>query len=186
VYFAARDLFAGRTGRKAIVLLTDGQDSGLGLTLDPASAAPRRRDSFDRLTFDDVTRELAAKDIQVFAISTQNRPKIMTASWLSDRERQSLISLEDRKWGIPAYTLYLAELVRRSGGGLYFLRESESLADTYRRIAASIRAEYMLGFYPAADSGAARKPGWHFLRVEVVSDRTARVIHRAAYYSPAR
>ncbi len=33
VYLAAGELFPGRTGRKAILLLTDGQDSGLGLTL---------------------------------------------------------------------------------------------------------------------------------------------------------
>ena len=31
VYLAAHDLFPGRKGRKSIVLLTDGQDSGLGL-----------------------------------------------------------------------------------------------------------------------------------------------------------
>src|SRR6202030_3077979 len=40
VFLAARELFSGRTGRKAIVLLTDGQDSGLGLTWDPRSALP--------------------------------------------------------------------------------------------------------------------------------------------------
>ena len=44
VYLTARELFRGRSGRKAIVLLTDGQDSGLGLTWDPrehAAAAGR-------------------------------------------------------------------------------------------------------------------------------------------------
>ena len=75
MYLAARELFPGRTGRKAIVLLTDGQDSGLGLTLDPASAAPRPGESADRLTFDDVARLLAAEDIQIFAVSTENRPR---------------------------------------------------------------------------------------------------------------
>ena len=34
VFLTARELFQGRAGRKAIVLLTDGQDSGLGLTWD--------------------------------------------------------------------------------------------------------------------------------------------------------
>ncbi|HTX16648.1 MAG TPA: VWA domain-containing protein, partial [Candidatus Baltobacteraceae bacterium] len=37
VYLTAHELFHGGTGRKAIVLLTDGQDSGLGLTFDPDS-----------------------------------------------------------------------------------------------------------------------------------------------------
>ena len=42
VYLTAVKVFLGsREGRKAIVLLTDGEDSGLGLTLDPATAAPR-------------------------------------------------------------------------------------------------------------------------------------------------
>ena len=43
VFLTARELFAKRTGRKAIVLLTDGQDSELGLTLDPATRRPSRR-----------------------------------------------------------------------------------------------------------------------------------------------
>ena len=70
VYLAARELFPGRTGRKAILLLTDGQDSGLGLSFDPASAAPQPGRANDRLTFDDVARKLAAEDIQIFAVST--------------------------------------------------------------------------------------------------------------------
>ena len=47
LYLAANEIFPGRTGRKAIVLLTDGQDSGLGLNLDgegvraSARGAPR-------------------------------------------------------------------------------------------------------------------------------------------------
>ena len=51
VYLAAHDLFPGRKGRKSIVLLTDGQDSGLGLTTGfrkPGRAIGRcRRESAD-------------------------------------------------------------------------------------------------------------------------------------------
>ncbi len=42
LFLVARETFAGRKGRKAIVLLTDGQETGLGLTLDPETSAPRR------------------------------------------------------------------------------------------------------------------------------------------------
>ena len=52
VFLAAREMFQGRTGRKAMVLLTDGQDSGLGSAGIPAAPcqiqAPERRVS--RLT----------------------------------------------------------------------------------------------------------------------------------------
>jgi Ca-activated chloride channel homolog len=186
VYLAAKELFAGRTGRKAILLLTDGQDSGLGLTYDPASAAPQPGRPADRLTFDDVARTLAAQDIQLFAVSTETRPKVMTPEWLEEHRVATILSPNARLLDIPPYTLYLAELVRRAGGQLYFLREAGTMADTFRKIAEKIRAEYNLGFYPPADvSGAGTRPGWHSLRVEVPGEPGAQVSHRAAYYVPA-
>jgi Ca-activated chloride channel homolog len=185
VFLTARELFAGRTGRKAIVLLTDGQDSGLGLTLDPKTAGPRAGWPRDRLTFDDVARALAADDIEVFAVSTESRPKIMTEAWVESHESQTLLTYSAQGWGIPAYTLYLAELTRRSGGQLYFLREAETLADTFRQIALKIRAEYTLGFSPATNPGAAPHPGWHQLRVAVVDHGDPTVVHRSSYYVTA-
>ena len=154
VYLVAHDLFPGRTGRKSIVLLTDGQDSGLGLTLDPETASPRPGFPENRLTFDDVARLLAAEDIQLFAVSTEPRPKIMTPDWLSAHAGATLLTRASRQENIPPYTLFLAELVRRAGGGLYFLHEKQTLADTFREIARKIRAEYTLGFYPAASTPA--------------------------------
>jgi len=186
VYLAARELFPGHSGRKAILLLTDGQDSGLGLTLDPASMGPRPGAAADRLTFDDVARKLASEDIQIFAVSTENRPKIMTPEWLSEHADATLVTPVARTQGIPPYTLFLAELVRRAGGQLYFLRESETLANTFRKIAEKIRAEYNLGFYPGAgQASAGPAPGWHSLRIEVSGDAGTRVSHRAAFYVPA-
>jgi Ca-activated chloride channel family protein len=186
VYLAANQLFFGRTGRKAILLLTDGQDSGLGLSYDPATAAPQPGKPADRLTFDDVARTLAAQDIQLFAVSTQTRPKVMTPEWLEDHKVATLVSPNARTLDIPPYTLYLAELVRRAGGQLYFLRESATMAETFRKIAEKIRAEYSLGFYPAASTtGAGTSPGWHSLRVEVPGAAGAQVSNRSAYYVPA-
>lgn len=185
IYLAAHELFPGRTGRKAILVLTDGQDSGLGLTLDPASMRPRP-ESADRLAFDDVARLLADQDIQVFAVSTENRPKIMTPDWLAAHQDAALVNASARSSGIPPYTLFLAELVRRAGGQLYFLRETQTMADTFRKVAAKIRAEYTLGFYPADASPAAKtSSGWHTMQVEIPNEPNIRISHRAAYYVPA-
>jgi VWFA-related protein len=183
IFLAAHELFAGRTGRKAIVLLTDGQDSGLGLTLDPVTASPRPGFPSNRLTFDDVARSLAAQDIQVFAVSTQSRPKGMTPTWVAAHSTESLLSGDARDLKIPAYTLYLAELVRRAGGQLYFLREAETLTDTFREIARRVRAEYTLGFAPPQNS--ASRPTWHSLRVEVVGHAGVNVVTRPGYYARA-
>lgn len=185
VFLTAHELFAGRTGRKAIVLLTDGQDSGLGLTLDPKTAGPRAGWPRDQLTFDDVARTLAAEDIEVFAVSTESRPKTLTLAWVQSHASQTLLTNSAQAWGIPAYTLYLAELTRRSGGELYFLREAETLADTFRQIALKIRAEYTLGFSPANNASVAPHPGWHQLRVEVIDHGDPNVVHRSAYYVAA-
>jgi Ca-activated chloride channel homolog len=182
VFLTARELFAGGTGRKAIVLLTDGQDSGLGLTLDPKSAGPRAGWPRDRLTFEDVARALAAADIELFAVSTESRPKIMTPAWMQLHANQSLLTSSASESGIPAYTLYLAELARRSGGQLYFLREAKTLADTFRQIALKIRAEYTLGFSPANNASTAPRPGWHQLRVEVIDHGDPSVVNRSSYY----
>jgi Ca-activated chloride channel homolog len=190
VFVAVTELFAGRSGRKAIVLLTDGQDSGLGLTLDPETSRPRPGFPADRLTFEDLVRKLSAQDIQVFAVSTESRPKVMTAAWLNAHAEQTLLGRERFDEKIPAYTLYLAELVRRSGGQLYFLREASTLADTFHQIAVKIRAEYTIGFAPAGstDRGQDQPPraGWHSLRVEVEGHPDATVISRASYYVPAK
>jgi Ca-activated chloride channel family protein len=185
VFLTARELFTGRRGRKAIVLLTDGQDSGLGLTLDPKTAGPRAGWPRDQLTFEDVARTLAADDIEVFAVSTESRPKIMTPGWVQSHASQTLLTYSAQGWGIPAYTLYLAELTRRSGGQLYFLREAETLADTFRQIALKIRAEYTVGFSPANNASAAPHPGWHQLRVEVIGHGDPIVVHRSSYYVAA-
>jgi Ca-activated chloride channel family protein len=185
VFLTAHELFAGRTGRKAIVVLTDGQDSGLGLTLDPKTAGPRAGWPRDQLTFDDVARALAAEDVVLFAVSTESRPKIMTPAWVQSHASQTLVTYAAQGWGIPAYTLYLAELTRRSGGQLYFLREAETLADTFRQIALKIRAEYTVGFSPANNGNAPPHPGWHQLRVEVNDHGDPTVVHRSSYFVAA-
>jgi len=186
VFLTAKELFHGRTGRKAIVLLTDGQDSGLGLTWDPSSAQPVSGADTSKLAFDDVARELGADGIALFIVSTENRPRAMTPAWLEAHQSEILVNKNSRREEMPHYTLYLAELARRVGGQLYFLREIGNLSEIYRRIALTISAQYTLGYYPAA--GAAR-PGWRSLRVELSTDARvppgSKLTHRGSYYVSA-
>ena len=185
VYLSAQELFRGRAGRKAIVLLTDGQDSGLGLTWDTRTMQPRQG-ATSPLAFEDVGRKLAAEGIELHVISTENRPHAMTDAWLAAHRSELLVTPQAREAGMPQYTLYLAEMVRQVGGGFYFLRELGSLADVYHRIALALGAEYTLGYYPAA---GVDKTGWRTLRVELRPSTAvppqSEVSHRAAYYVPA-
>jgi len=185
VYLTAQRLFTGPKapqGRKAILLLTDGQDSGLGLSWNPASMFPPTGALANRLTFEDVVRELATSGIEVFVASTENRPPGMTSAWFSAHSAKTFINENSRTMGIPAYTIFLAELVRRAGGGLYFLRESGTLSDVYRRIGATLRTEYTLGFYPSPGADAR---GWHTLSIgfaDPAAHPNARLDCRPSYY----
>jgi hypothetical protein len=87
---------------------------------------------------------------------------------------------------MPHYTLYLAELARRVGGQIYFLREIGNLSEIYRRIALTISAQYTLGYYP---SGGAARPGWRSLRVELSTGANvplgSKLTNRGSYYVSA-
>lgn len=185
VYLSAAGLFKDRTGRKALVLLTDGQDSGLGLTWDPASMLPSAGPN-SPLAFQDVARAIAASGVELYVISTELRPRTMTADWLSTHQERSLVTPAARNSGIPLYTLYLAELIRETGGELYFLREVGSLAEIYHTIAMKLEAEYTLGYYPASGIST---PGWRKLKVELRPDSqlpaNSNITYRTAYYVPA-
>lgn len=178
LYLVAEQLFPGRTGRKAIVLLTDGQDSGLGLSLYGAGVKPNPAHPQNRATFEDVVRALSAYGVEIYAISTQNRPRVMTPQWLAAHQSDSLITPAILPLGIPAYTAFLAELVRRAGGQLYFLNEAGSIAGAYHSIVQRLSAQYTLGYYPQPGD----KPGWHSLRVELTGRAGLRVVSRSAYY----
>jgi len=184
-YISAVQLFAGRAGRKALVLLTDGQDSGLGLTWNATSMQPSAGAN-SPLAFQDVAQGIAAHGVELYVISTEPRPRIMTAAWLSSKREQPLVTSAARTSGLPLYTLYLAELVRQVGGELYFLREIGSLAEIYHTIALKLEAEYTLGYYPSAGIS---KPGWRKLKVELRHDAqvpaNSEITYRTAYYVPA-
>lgn len=188
VYSATQKLFTGPhapAGRKAILLLTDGQDSALGLSWNPASMYPPQGAAANRLTFEDVVRELSTAGVEIFVASTENRPAVMTNAWFTAHAGTTFVSEDSRRAGIPAYTIFLAELVRRAGGGLYFLREVGTLSEVYRRIAATLRTEYTLGFYPA---GNADHAGWHKVGVEFSQPGAhtgAHLFCRPSYYIPA-
>jgi hypothetical protein len=103
----------------------------------------------------------------------------MTDEWLAAHRSEMLVTAKAREMGMPHYTLYLAELVRRAGGRVYFLRELETLSAIYRQIAETLRAQYTLGYYPPAGVG---KRGWRMLRVDVPGRTDVRVVHRVTYY----
>jgi len=133
VFLAARELFRGRTGRKAIVLLTDGKTAAWASpgtrparSLVKGAAASRSRSTMWRAN---------SARTESLSSSSPRKPPALDDSGLArgapDRDARS--TKNSRREGMPHYTLYLAELARRVGGQLYFLREIGNLSEIYRR-----------------------------------------------------
>jgi hypothetical protein len=110
----------------------------------------------------------------------------MTPEWVEAHRGETLVTPEVRRLGIPVYTLYLAEMARRTGGQIDFLRESATMADAFRRIAQKIRAEYTLGYYPASTDSSTESAVWHALKVDVEGPANVSVTYRSYYYAAGR
>ena len=141
-----------------MVLVTDGQDSGLGLNWDPGSMQPRPGTA-SPLAFEDVARELAAEGVELYIISTENRPTAMTMAWLAAHRDQVLVSPEARRMGMPQYTLYLAEMVQAGRRQPVFSARTGRLGRGLSPNCAGPRRGIHAGLLPAGRSRRARAGG---------------------------
>lgn len=137
-----RTSFDGVSGRKAIILLTDGIDT-----------------SSTQATFETSANLIAESNIAVFPI--QYQPENMAAKRLSS---------DNSQMGAPVYTTpsgesiatahqrgtrYLRLLADSSGGRFQLADTNRNLEAAFARIAAELRQQYYLGFYP--EKGAPKR-----------------------------
>jgi len=98
VFLAARELFRGRTGRKAIVLLTDGKTADSASPGTHPARQPREGAAASRLAFDDVARELGAgRHRALHRLPPENRPRAMTPAWLAAHQTEMLVNKNSRR-----------------------------------------------------------------------------------------
>lgn len=83
----------------------------------------------------------------------------------------------------PSYSksTFLYDLARSTGGELYNFETMGALSTVFSTIAEELRHVYVLGYYP---TNPLEKGGWRRLRVEV-SDQEARIRARSGYYAKA-
>ena len=156
--------FNGVSGRKAIILLTDGIDT-----------------SSVTATFQTSAKAIAEANIAVFPI--QYKPEDTV---------QKRLSSENSGMGSPVYTTpsgesiaeayvrgtrYLRLLADSSGGRFQLADSTKNLEAAFAQIAAELRQQYYLGFYPEK---AAPKPEKRKLKV-TVNVPNARIDARDSY-----
>lgn len=169
---AAREQFARSNARRAIIVLTDGIDSGRGTTFDSAL-----RSSLEALAtiyvISNTAIERARKQDQLNALIN-----------VSDSvARFNQIRIDDLRLGLDALDVSernLSVLTDSTGGKLYKPRSFDDLERTYAEVANELRHQYALYYAPINK----RRDG-RFRKVQVeTADRDYRVSARVGYYVP--
>lgn len=171
---ASRDQAPRGNARHAIIVLTDGIDSGRGTTFDVA------------------LRAALQSQTAVYVISNtqieRTRKQQELATLLSASEsalRFNRLRIDDLRLGIAALDqseLHLEQLTEATGGRLYKPATFRDLEKTYGEIADELRHQYALYYSPL---NTKRDGEFRKVRVETISPSN-RVSARIGYYAPKR
>ena len=134
IYLAADDLLRHETGRKAIILLTDGVDQGSKLTLQAAVEAAQRSD-------------LVVYSI-LFADEAMSAPPVLMGRGGRGGRGgppmgmpQAMERADGRK--------VLKQISKETGGGFFEVTRKLPMDEIYRRIEEELRNQYNIGYTPA-------------------------------------
>jgi len=126
------DRLEGVKGRKYIVLISTGVDT------------------FSKLNFDEIQKKVkSTRDITIFAISTGEWIRIMSESSMGPLTNLTFLQADNE----------MRTFARETGGRWYKPRFEGELPEIFSDIAASIRNQYILSYYPSNDKqdGSFRK-----------------------------
>jgi VWFA-related protein len=160
ILLACDEIMKKQTGRKAIILLTDGEDNGSKSTMTEAISSAQRADTM------------------VYSIrfsDSQSQNPMANFGGMGRRggggRRAPVQSHEDGK-------KVLERIAKETGGGYFEGGKKESLDDLYRQIQDELRGQYSLGYSPDKNEG----PGYRAVRV-LTKNKNMTVQARDGYYA---
>ena len=182
VHTVAEGIFEDVAGRKAAILFSDGVDTASAIA-----------------TFDDSLDEISERHVLVYPIRYNTRPDVevrlglspapsgagevtgfeMRARRVADGDTTEVRRELERVYQIADD--YLLEIASLTGGVLHRADRIEDLPSALARIAAELRQQYMLGYYPVKDD----EPGERAITV-TVSRPGVTIRARRSYTAPAR
>jgi Ca-activated chloride channel family protein len=170
---AARDQFGTTKSRRAVIVLTDGIDSGRGTA-----------------TLEAALQELLKQQVSVYVVSnteisrTAKRSELDALMGNSDAQvRFNQIRIGDLREGLRVLDLseqMLAQLTAATGGRLYKPQTFAGLEATYAEVAEELRHQYALYYTPL---NKARDGGFRRWRVEMTNP-TYQSHTRVGYFAP--
>ena len=138
VTIAAHSIMAKQTGRKALIVLSDGMDSGSRASLELAIDAAQRADTL-------------IYAIHIYNAETEGP---MSAAAKARRDAELAHGKE-----------VLRAMARTTGGALFEIRPDHPIQQTFQEIEQELRNQYSLGFTPA---GVSEVPGFHSIQLTMV------------------
>jgi VWFA-related protein len=170
LYLAASEQLGKINGRKAIIVLTDGIDSGRG------SVSPER-----------AFRTLVEEEVPVYVVSKTRIQGRVERQELDYYQKSSSSSLNQLR--IDGIKLTLAELdasernltriAEETGGRIYLPDSFDDLDEAYRQVAEELRSQYVIFYTP---TNATRDGSYRSVRVKV-KQTGLHVTTRFGYYS---
>jgi VWFA-related protein len=183
LFLSSDELMAKQTGRKTIIILSDGIDSGSKESLASSIEAAQRADT--------IVYAIYFKGRETSGGLNQNQDSQGGGGFPGGggggypggggrgggqgRQPESLPSRPDGK-------KVLQRMADETGGGLFEVSKKETVADIYKQIADELRAQYRLGYSPDKDSAS---DGYHriVLTLSKSSPRDLFLQTRDGYYS---
>lgn len=175
---AAVDWLAPAPGKKAIILLSTGLDTG-GPGPPPGGSGPQAG------RWESLVEKLRGSDVSIFSVALGGELRTARPNKKSQAPgNESGMSFEQADQ-------ILNSLAQITGGRVYVPRSAADFAPIYRQVAATLRSQCLLGFQPGPHDGR-----FHSITVQVLDENGRllaplpgkprfRVFAREGYQSPA-
>lgn len=174
VLLGARDQVSRPDARHAIIVLTDGIDSGRGISFDAAMRGALQAQTTIYIVSN--TRiERARKQEELSALLSGSDSAVRFNKLHIDDLRLGLSALDESE-------RRLEELTNATGGRLYKPASFNDLERTYAEVADELRHQYTLYYSP---SNSKRDGQFRRVRVETINSQH-RVAARIGYYAPKK
>ncbi|MBI4483831.1 MAG: VWA domain-containing protein [Acidobacteria bacterium] len=189
LHYSISKIFAGISGRKALVVFTDGVDNQLD---------PRQAQNGSRTAFPELFRLIQESDVVIYPIFLNTEREYAAFSlgnWNSvdwgsifgrwgkrkekDRDRNPS-AIRDVQSDLYQNALQeLEKVAEQTGGTLYAPEDVMDLDSAYRKIGDELRVQYSLGY---ASSNAKEEGAWRSIKVKIRGDHDYGVKARKGYY----
>jgi VWFA-related protein len=177
IYLAANEKMSQETGRKAMIIMTDGDDQGSRKTSVDAIAAAEKNNIVVFVVW--VGNDSSCLDHPRYSLAPE-APRL-----LSDTDPAQTCN-EDAYWRTGCPNFHVARCMsENTGGRLVFVgRSTKNLQAAFQQIQDELRTQYVASFTPEGFSDEGR---FHRIKVRCHGDRgeNLKVQVRSGYYAPS-